>query len=45
MIHILGIASLVVIYLKLCKELNYDDSFFDKTFEAKMFYLNEHIYH
>lgn len=45
MIHILVVTSLIIIYLKLCKELNYEDSFFDKTFEAKMFYLNEHNYH
>lgn len=45
MIHILVVTSLIIIYLKLCKELKCDDSFFDKTFEAKMFYINEYNYH
>lgn len=46
MIDYIALSSLFLIYLQLCKYLkNNDDSIFDKSFEAKMFYINEHIYH
>lgn len=46
MIDYIAVSSLFIIYLQLCKYFkNSDDSIFDESFEAKMFYINEHIYH
>lgn len=46
MIDYIALSSLFLIYLQLCNYFkNTDNSIFDESFEAKMFYINEHIYH